>query len=243
MEESSIFLENEINILIVEDETILALEMEQTLVNLGYEVSGIESTAQNAIKHAHQNQPNLILMDIKLRGKESGIQAAKTIWQYQKIPIIFLTSYCDDQTIKSAMLSEPYGYLTKPYRKEELKATIKTALHKHNYFFENRDSLDSKKKILRIIKLENDFSFDKGKGLLSHKDDALVLTKNELKLFEILTDYTGEAVSFEKITNYIWREPLHDIGRLRTLLYRIKNKTGTELFENVYEFGYKLKVL
>lgn len=236
------FLEDEINILIVEDETILAIGMEASLYEFGYEVSGIETTAQGAIEHASDNLPDLILMDINLKGKSSGIEAAKRIWQYNKIPIIFLTSYCDDKSIKDAMQSEPYGYLIKPCRDEELKVAIKTALHKHKFFFANKDSLNISSPHKKIITIKNNFSFDKGKGILYYKKEPLKLTGNEVKLFEILTDCSSEVVSFNKISTYIWRETLYDMGKLRNLVYRLRNKIGEDLFENVYEVGYKLKV-
>ncbi len=241
MKEFSNFNDKEISILIVEDETVLALGLEYTLLEFGYEVLGIETTAKGAISSAFENEPDIILMDINLKGVTSGIEAAKQIWQYKQIPIIFLTSYSDEKTIKSAMTCEPYGYLLKPCRDKELTIAIQTAIHKHNYFFENKDSLcqnHSKK----IILLEANLYFDKSKGILYKKEKPIKLTGNEVKLFEILTDYAGETVSFDKISSYIWRESLYDMGKLRNLVYRLRNKIGHDIFENVYENGYRLKV-
>lgn len=233
----NLFLDTK-SILIVEDESILALGLECSLEEFGYEVSGIETTYDRAIAHAKDNLPDLIIMDINLKGEKTGIEAAKYIWQEFKIPIVFLTSYTDDKTIKSAISSEPYGYLTKPCRENELKATIETSLHKHNYFFKNKESLSSSDSIYR---LEDNFTFDKAKGLLSKDNENIKLTKNEIKLFEILCEYINEAVSFDKISDYIWREPMYDIAKLRALVYRIKKKVGKDMFENVYEYGYMLK--
>jgi len=242
MSKFSNLTKEETSILIVEDETILALGMEYSLQEFGYEVSGIETTAQEAVSHASTQSPDLILMDINLNGKTSGIDAAKQIWQYNKIPIIFLTSYSDDKTIKDAMQSEPYGYLIKPCRDKELKVAIETAMHKHNYFFKNKDSLSLTNKVKKVISIGKNISFDKGKSILYHDELPLKLTGNEVKLFEVLTENVGETVSFDRISTYIWREPLYDMGKLRNLVYRLRNKIGVDLFENVYEMGYRMKV-
>jgi len=236
------FQNKDISVLIVEDETLLALGMEYSLEEFGFEISGIETTADGAIKHVSENLPDIILMDINLKGMKTGIDAAKQIWNSYKIPVIFLTSYCDDKTIKEAMLSEPYGYLIKPCRDEELKVAIQTSLHKHNYFYKNKDTLDTKKELRLIIECENGFSYDKAKNILFKDGRIVKLTGNEIKLFDILTDYPNEPVSFERICSFVWREEGNDMGRLRTLIYRIKNKLGVNLIENIFEMGYKLKI-
>jgi len=236
------FYKGKTKVLIVEDESVLALGMEYSLEEFGYEVSGIETTAQGAISHVFENKPDIVLMDIKLKGIQTGIDAAKQIWNSTKIPVVFLTSYSDDKTIQNAMLSEPYGYLIKPCRDEELKVAIKTALHKHNYFFKNRDSLENKIESKLLIKCEDGFIYDKGKNLLYKNEEVVKLTGNEVKLFDILTNYPNEPVSFERISSFIWRDEDSEIGKLRTLIYRIKNKLGVNLIENIFELGYKLKI-
>ena len=90
--------------------------------------------------------------------------------------------------------------------------------------------------------LGNDLKFHKGKTILYKKDEPIKLTKNETKIIELLSDYPEESVSFEKISSYIWRESIYDLGKLRTLIYRLKQKIGFEIIENVFESGYKLKV-
>jgi len=227
-----------IEVLIVEDEMVLAIGMEASLEDMGYEVSGIETTAKNAVNHVNTNLPDVVIMDINLKGKESGIEAAKQIWQKHKIPIIFLTSYSDDMTVKNAMECEPYAYLMKPCRDKELDISIKTSLHKHNYFFKNKEVLIEKS----VITLEDGFTYDKVKRILYNINEPIKLTGNEVKFFDILSENPGEGVSFERILNFIYRDDYSDIGKLRTLVYRLKNKIKSELFENVYEFGYRLKI-
>lgn len=236
------FYKEETRVLIVEDEPLLALGMESSLEEFGYEVLDIETTAKGAIKNAFENRPDVILMDINLKGIETGIDAAKQIWNTYNIPVIFLTSYSDDKTFKDAMQSEPYAYLIKPCRDEELKVAIETTLHKHKYFFKNKDSLGSTKEANLLLECEGGFSYHKGKNLLYKDEKVIKLTGNELKLFEILANYANEPVSFERISSFIWRDDYCDIGKLRTLIYRVKTKLKYNLIESIFEMGYKLKI-
>ena len=224
-------------ILIVEDETLLALGMEYTLHEYGYCVCAISSTANDAVAQAKKLKPDLILMDIKLKGKETGIDAANQIWNECKIPIVFLTSYSDDQTVQQAVESEPYGYLIKPCRDEELKVTIETAFKKHQLFYKVNEASNELTK--RIVCVDG-FEYDKSKNLLCKDSQIVNLTGKEIRFFDILSDYPGEPISFERISDYVWDDGYADIAKLRTLVYRIKNKVGKNLIENVYEHGYLL---
>ncbi|MDC0933680.1 response regulator [Arcobacteraceae bacterium] len=235
------YTDNEISVLIVEDEIVLAMSIELSLKKIGFYVSGIETTADDAITHVQNNHPDIILMDVKLDNESSGIDAANIIWKRFQIPIVFLTSYTNDKTMKKAMECEPYGYLIKPCRDEELKITINMAIHKHRYFFENKDTLRHQKS--NFLFLENNLKFDISTSIL-YKDEAeFKLTKTEKKLFEIITKYPDNIVSFKTIYAYLWREDFYDMGKLRTLIYRLRIKLGSDPFENMYEQGYKIKVI
>ena len=233
-------LDNEINVLIVEDEVVLAMALELSLYEMGFNVSGIETNMNSAINHARNNLPDIILMDINL-SSSSGIQAANEIWKSFKIPIIFLTSYSNDKIIKEAMECEPYGYLLKPCKDKEIKATISMAIHKHNFFFKNKKI--EKKLENKFIHINEELKFDTNKSELYKNDEFVKLTKNEKKLFEILCENPGKVISLERISTYIWRESIYDMGKLRTLIYRLKIKLNTNVFENLYELGYKIKVI
>lgn len=234
------FDENEISILIVEDEPVLAIGMEFSLESMGYNVSGIESSGRSAIKHVEENSPDIVLMDINLKGAFSGIDAAKEIWLKKKTPIIFITSYSDTKTIKKAMACEPYGYLVKPCKDEEINATIQTTIHKHNFFFKNKEYLLDEKS--DFVQIKENIKYQISKSTLYINNEPQNLTGNERKFMDILCATPKESVSFDKINTYIWREPLYDLGKLRTLVYRLRSKIKVDLFENVYESGYKLKL-
>lgn len=124
---------SEVKILIVEDERILALGLKKKLEKLGFKVTDAVSTGEDAIESVKADKPDLILMDIVLKGEMDGIEAAKLIINLHNIPIIYLTAYADDKTIERAVKTYPYGYLMKPYQERELKANIDMALHKFQH--------------------------------------------------------------------------------------------------------------
>ncbi|MBP2030443.1 CheY-like chemotaxis protein [Methanohalophilus levihalophilus] len=118
-------------ILVVEDEKIVALGIKRMLKNMGYIVPSIASSGEEAIKKAEITFPDLILMDIMLKGDIDGITAAQTISDRMKIPVVYLTAYSDDKIIQRAKETCPYGYITKPFEESDLRATIELALDTH----------------------------------------------------------------------------------------------------------------
>ncbi|WP_225977491.1 response regulator [Nostoc sp. CENA543] len=120
-----------IKVLVVEDEYILAINLQETLESLGYTVVDIADTAELAITKASELRPNLILMDIRLRGQTDGIQAAEIIWDILQIPIIYVTGHSDQSTVERATLTFPFGYILKPIREQELYVAIQTALNRY----------------------------------------------------------------------------------------------------------------
>ncbi len=128
------------SILIVEDEAIVALDLQLQLQDLGYIVVGIESSGDAAIAAAAASQPSLVLMDVRLHGAMDGIEAASAIRRKHDIPVIYLTSHSDSETVRRAASTAPYGYLTKPYQIKELRAGIEVALTKARIERQLRDS-------------------------------------------------------------------------------------------------------
>ncbi|MDJ1175022.1 hybrid sensor histidine kinase/response regulator [Roseofilum capinflatum] len=120
----------EIDILIVEDELLIAKGLARKLKKLGYQVMDIVASGEEAIHYSITHKPDLILMDIVLEGEMDGIEAAEKINEFQSIPIIYLTAYADDATLIRAEETNYYGYLLKPCKERELYATIKMAFKK-----------------------------------------------------------------------------------------------------------------
>ncbi|MHC4464213.1 MAG: response regulator, partial [Planctomycetota bacterium] len=118
-------------ILIVEDEGVVALDIEARLKRLGYNAVDTACFGDEVIEKAGQLAPDLVLMDIKLRGDMDGTEAARQIRDRFNIPVVYLTAYSDETTLKSAKAGEPYGYIVKPFGSRELRATVEMALYRH----------------------------------------------------------------------------------------------------------------
>lgn len=118
-------------ILVVEDEVIIALDIQSQLQNLGYGVSGWASSGPDALKQAVETRPDLVLMDIGLQGDMDGIDTAQRLQARVGIPIVYLTAYADEVTLQRAKITSPYGYLLKPFEQRELHTTIEMALYRH----------------------------------------------------------------------------------------------------------------
>jgi len=116
-------------ILIVEDEAIIAMEVESQLQSLGYDVTSIVDTGVKAIKKAEEDKPDIILMDIRIKGKMDGIGAAEAIRSQFGIPVIFSTAYLDEERIEQAKITMPFGYVLKPIQERDLRVTLEMALY------------------------------------------------------------------------------------------------------------------
>jgi len=120
-----------VNIMIVEDERIVALDIKSSLGNLGYTILAIVSSGETALKKIAENQPDLVLMDINLKGEMDGVETAEKVRANFNIPVIYLTAYADKNTLQRAKVTEPFGYMLKPFEEKELNISIEMALYKH----------------------------------------------------------------------------------------------------------------
>ncbi len=118
-------------ILVVEDERVVADDIKMSLQRLGYAVCGIVLSGEKAIKKTEETRPDLVLMDIVLEGEMDGIEAASIISSRFNIPVVYLTAHADDKTLEQAKITEPFGYILKPFEDRELHTAIEMALHKH----------------------------------------------------------------------------------------------------------------
>ena len=117
-------------IMIVEDEWTVADDIKMFLERLGYTVTSVSSSGEEAIQNAEKDKPDLVLMDIVLEGEMDGIEAASEIRTRFNIPIVYLTAYADDKILERAKITEPSGYIVKPFVNEDLKINIEMALYK-----------------------------------------------------------------------------------------------------------------
>ena len=121
-----------INLMLVEDERIVAFDLKRQLTGFGYNVASVVASGEQAIKSCSDVNPDLVLMDIHLDGQMDGIEAASVIRSRHRLPVVFLTAYAEDETLKRALGSRPFGYLVKPCEGRELHATIQMALARHD---------------------------------------------------------------------------------------------------------------
>lgn len=133
---------SKIKILVVEDESIVAKDIQNTLIRLGYDVPATASNAASAYQKLEDIQPDLVFLDIKLKGEIDGIQIAEKIKNTYDIPVIFLTSFVDKATLDRAKVTEPYGYIVKPFNESDLQSTVEMALYKFEKDKETKYSKD-----------------------------------------------------------------------------------------------------
>lgn len=190
----------DVSVLIVEDEKIVAKDIEHCLKKIGYNVCGIASNGVDALKLVEEQKPDLILMDIMLKGDMSGIDIASQVKANDQIPVIFLTAYADEHTLSRAKVTEPYGYIIKPFKEIDLHTSIEMALYKHskeNEFKKERDLLYS-------LVESND-----SKGYIFVRSDSKLvkLKTSEIYYIEALKDY---VVINTKETRYTVHSTMKD---------------------------------
>ena len=139
-------------ILIVEDETIIAMEIASQLQSLGYEVISIVDTGEKAIQKAEEDKPDLILMDIRIKGEMDGIETAEIIRSQFGIPVVFSTAYANEERLDRAKLTQPFGYLLKPIQERDLKVTLEMALYVAKVETERRKAEEALLKNQELLK-------------------------------------------------------------------------------------------
>lgn len=118
-------------ILVVEDEHIVAMGIKRMLKSLGYTVTGVASSGEDAISKAESTFPDVVLMDIMLKGDMDGVEAAREIRERFDVPVVYLTAYSDNKILERAKKTEPFGYIVKPFDEKDLHSSIEIALHRH----------------------------------------------------------------------------------------------------------------
>ncbi len=176
---------SKINILVVEDEGIVAKDIQNSLRRLGYNVPVTVSSGEEAIIAAEQQHPDLVMMDIMLKGELSGIEAADQIRQRFDIPVIYLTAYADESTLAKAKVTEPYGYIIKPFKEIDLHTTIEMALYKHGKESEVRKERDLYSSIV-LDKNISDCIFVKSNSRLVKVKTADIMYVEALKDYVII---------------------------------------------------------
>jgi len=138
-------------VLIVEDERIVAKDIEKSLIAMQHEVLGSVASSDEALRRASERCPDLVLMDIHIKGKLDGIETAAILRSRFQVPVVYLTAFADAETVTRATFTEPFGYILKPYNANELRSIVEIALYKHRMEMRLRDNEESLKTTLNSI--------------------------------------------------------------------------------------------
>lgn len=171
------------NVLVVEDESIVSKDIQNSLKKLGYTVVGAANTGETAVKLALEHMPDIILMDIMLKGEMNGIEVAETIRKEANIPVIFLTAYADESTLDKAKVTQPYGYIIKPFKEIDIHTSIEMALYKHKKELEVLKERDMLYAIVENKESARDILFVKSNSRL------VKLNTKDIYFIEALKDY------------------------------------------------------
>ena len=211
-------------IFIVEDEAIVAESLCDQLEKLGYIVTGNAPSGEEALRKIKKELPDLVLMDIMLEGEMDGVEVAQQIREFYGIPVIFLTAYSDPETLGRAKLTEPFGYLIKPYKERELLTTLEITLYKHRMEKRIREHERWLNTLLRsisdgVITVGNDGLITSMSpvaemltGLIESeqiKEDLLgILQIEESGDYQIIPDLIDQALGGETVSCLIDNEPI-----------------------------------
>jgi len=222
-----------LKILIVEDEPIVSLDIKNSLLQFGHIVTDTVTNDKDAYESIQRDQPDIIFMDIHLENSKSGIEIAKEIKKELNIPIVYLTAFCDDDTMQKAIKTNPINYLIKPFKRNELKSSIMLSIYKMG------DILNVTMDI-EYTPIGYDYFYDLKNDNLFYKEQPIQIGVKEKMFLKLLISANGEIVPFTRIEEYIWKNNNLSNGTCRTLVYRLRSKLEFKLIETVPSFGYRL---
>jgi len=205
-----------LNIFIVEDESIVAKDIQNSLTKLGYNVVGMANNGKDAVEKIIEVKPDLVLMDIMIKGNMTGIEVSEKIKERINIPVIFLTAYADEGTLSRAKITEPYGYILKPFKEIDLHSTIEMAVYKHQ-------------KDAELLK-ERDFLY----SLVENKDDRnkdILFVKSNSRLVKV---HLKDIYFVEALKDYVIINTEFARYTVHSTMKELDRKLGSEEFARVH---------
>lgn len=243
-------------VLIVEDDEITAMNLQMSLQKHGYDILGISNNISDANTQINALSPEIVIVDISLEGSSDGIELAQEIRQRYKIPFIYLTSYTDNETLSKAKLTQPYGYIVKPFDPNALHATIQMAFFRFHSEKNTNDELSNLKldksnleKLLyakrdvneSIVNFGENYHLDISICETFYKGQKIKLTKKENAFLRLLVSQIGVVVNFEQAMKYVWEENGATENSVRTLVWRLRNKLQDDIIKNASGIGYYIE--
>ena len=218
-------------VLIVEDESIVALEIANYIRGLGYEVLDFVVNAKDAMAIVKMEDIDLILMDVYIKGDVDGIACAKSIKELKNIPIIYISAFSDDETLERAIATEPSSYLVKPFNRKELKVAMRIATKRY----------DKKIRVGDVI-FDKEFSFNQETKELIYLGESIHLTKQEQMLLMLLVSNKNNILSIYTLENTIWPFKDNNENTRRSLIRRVRAKLNYKFLETLHSIGYRLNI-
>jgi len=232
-------------VLVVENEEIVALDLEMCLQTMGYSVA-VATTGEEAMATASRVKPDIVLMDILLGGSIDGVEVAEWIRDHLDIPLIFLTAYADPKTVERAAAVNPSGYLVKPFNELGLAASIQLALHRRTSKAREALQLAALHEPARSILLIGKLRIDTVLHRVYRGESELQLTNKEFRILQCLAEQPGLPFSPEALLTRIWGPQFsHYVKALRIHLGHLRQKIQGDpppgvAIETIRGVGYRL---
>lgn len=223
-------MSDKIKIIIVEDEHLIAIDIKRILMKIGYDVIAMTDNGEEAVQLAGNKKPQLLLMDINLSGNMDGVEAAEIIYRNYNIPIVFLTALSDSTTLNKAKVSEPFGYIIKPFDIRVLKTTIEMAIYKHSIEKELRartkdlenEKIKTDNLLHNILPIEIVDEYKKNNFITPRHYDSISIMFTDLQEFteiashlsprKLVTELNDLFYGFDSIIEELKIEKLKTIG-------------------------------
>jgi len=219
-----------LKVLILEDDCVIALHIQSLLKKLSCDVIGIADNYDDALDMASNKGLNLIIADIKIRGKLNGIETAKMLHNMYKCEVLFLTGNIDDQTLTDASHLQSLGYLIKPFKENELLVLIKMEISRYN------------EKLESSLQIDENHLYKIRENQLFYKHQEINLNESESKLFQLLIQHINNIVTYESIDKIIWNNEVVENKKREELIFSLKNKLSSLHIELEKDIGLCLKL-
>jgi len=218
-------------VMIVEDESIVAMELSSYVKKLGYEVVGRVSNTEDACEMFAKSMPDIILMDVHIKGETDGITLAQKVQKKKETAIIYITAFNDDESIERAIATNPAAYLAKPFNRKELAASLKIALM--------RTQGAPQKEQTDAIIIDDEFSYNPKTQELLCCGSFVHLTRKETEFLALLLEANQQVVDIYTMENRLWPEKAPNENTRRSLVSRLRAKLKYQFLETLPGHGYR----
>ena len=222
------------NILIIEDEFINSEFLKQVLLKFGFQTIYIVTNAQDALTIVANKKIHFAFVDINISGPIDGIMCSKMMNQKYELPIVYTTAYSDSTTISEASETNIYGYLIKPFDSKDVEVICNIVL---KIAFKRENSIEEK----NIVHICQDYKFDLDTKTFTIDNNVIKLSKNELKLLDVLCKNINQCVPYAMIKDYVWENKTIADSTMRDTISRLRRKANDIDIESFSGVGYCLK--